>query len=260
MIKTNLAQTVDATNDSGSEYDTNIKYLLADKQILSRILKYTVEEFRDMDVQDIMDCIGEDIEIGSRPVDVGLSSIGRVRETVTEDNVPGEGIIYYDIRFTAYHKEKELKILINIEAQKQIEFFHSDFDNLKRVRSIWICMDNDATEDSIEEISFDRKTVFGNKVNSYHADLMKGIIVNIRGRKINLKEGNFSWEQKNVLQTVRRCWVLSLVLPESRRFLLTRQTSPLHRGHTIGRIVWRTVSGPTVWMTSGQGCRTAIRN
>lgn len=155
MIKTNLAQTVDATNDSGSEYDTNIKYLLADKQILSRILKYTVEEFRDMDVQDIMDCIGEDIEIGSRPVDAGLSSIGRVRETVTEDNVPGEGIIYYDIRFTAYHKEKELKILINIEAQKQIEFFHSDFDNLKRVRSIWICMDKDATEDSIEEISFD---------------------------------------------------------------------------------------------------------
>ena len=62
MIKTNLAQTVDATSDSGSAYDTNMKYLLADKQILSRILKYTVEEFWDMDIQDIMGCIGDEQE------------------------------------------------------------------------------------------------------------------------------------------------------------------------------------------------------
>ena len=41
-------------------------------------------------------------------------------------------------------------------------------------------MDSEETEDSIEEIGFDRKTVFGNKRNSYHTDLMKGIIVNIR--------------------------------------------------------------------------------
>ena len=142
-----------------------------------------------------------------------------------EDNVPGEGLIYYDIRFTAYHKEKELKILINIEAQKssdssklgyhlenriifylarmisaqkQTEFFHSDFDNLKKVRSIWICMDNDAAEDSIEEIGFDRKTVFGNKKNSYHADLMKGIIVNISSEDNN-SSGEAIKKSKNVL-------------------------------------------------------------
>ncbi len=207
MIETNLAQTVNATNDSGSAYDTNVKYLLSDKQILARILKYTIEEFQEMDIEDIMGCIGDDIEIGIRPVDAGLSNLGRVRETVTEDNVPGEGIIYYDIRFTAYIEEAEIKILVNIEAQrssdhsrlgyhlenriifylarmisaqKQTEFFHSDFDNLKKVRSIWICMDNDETEDSIEEIGLDRKTVFGNKKNPYHTDLMKGIIVNIR--------------------------------------------------------------------------------
>ena len=68
MIETNLAQTVSATNDSGSAYDTNVKYLLSDKQILSRILKYTIEEFQEMDIEDIMGCIGDDIEIGTRPV------------------------------------------------------------------------------------------------------------------------------------------------------------------------------------------------
>lgn len=41
-------------------------------------------------------------------------------------------------------------------------------------------MDNDETEDSIEKIGLDRKTVFGNKKNPYHTDLMKAIIVNIR--------------------------------------------------------------------------------
>ena len=112
MIETNLAQAVDATNDSGPAYDTNIKYLLADKQILSRILKYTMEEFEDMEIGDITGCIGDDIEIGTRPVDAGLSNLGRVKGTMTEDNVSGEGIIYYDIRFTAYHKESEMNTLI----------------------------------------------------------------------------------------------------------------------------------------------------
>ena len=227
-METNLSQSIDAANDSGSAYDANMKYLLADKQILSRILKYTVEEFQDMDIRDIIDCIGDDVEIGTKPVDAGLSNLGRVKGTVTEDNIPGEGIIYYDIRFTARYMEEEhpmdeknsmeeghsrkneIKILINIEAQrssdsgklgyhlenriifylsrmisaqKQTEFFHSDFDSLKKVRSIWICMDNDETEDSIEEISLNRKTVFGIKKTSYHNDLMKGIIVNIRNGK-----------------------------------------------------------------------------
>ena len=225
MIETNLAQTVSATNDSGSAYDTNVKYLLSDKQILSRILKYTIEEFQEMDIEDIMGCIGDDIEIGTRPVDAGLSNLGRVRETVTEDNIPGEGIIYYDIRFTAYIEEAEIKILINLEAQrssdhsklgyhlenriifylarmisaqKQTEFFHSDFDNLKKVRSIWICMDNDETEDSIEEIGLDRKMVFGNKKNPYHTDLMKGIIVNIRNGE-NDKYSDGIKKSQNVL-------------------------------------------------------------
>ena len=69
--------------------------LLADKQILARILKYSVREFQDMEIEDIMSHIGENIEIGVRPVDPGLSSLGRVRELNAEDNIPGEGKIFY---------------------------------------------------------------------------------------------------------------------------------------------------------------------
>lgn len=209
MIDTNLAQAIEAANAS-STYDTNIKFLLADKQILARILKYAVQEFKDMAVGDIMNSIGSHIDIGTHPLDAGLSNMGRVNADNTEDNIPGEGKIFFDIRFTAYHKETEMKFLINIEAQKssdpgklgyhlenriifylarmisaqkQTEFYHSDYDNLKKVRSIWICMDNSEEGDSIEEINLSRNCVFGNKMNPYNIDLIRGIVINVRSGK-----------------------------------------------------------------------------
>lgn len=81
-----------------------------------------------------------------------------------------------------YHLENRIVFYLArmISAQKQMEFFHSDFDNLKRVRSIWICMDSKETEDSIEEIGLESSMIFGNSENRHHTDLMKGIVVNIR--------------------------------------------------------------------------------
>ena len=51
MADTNLAQAVEVANDFSS-YDANINFLLADKQILARILKYAVQEFKEMAVDD----------------------------------------------------------------------------------------------------------------------------------------------------------------------------------------------------------------
>ncbi len=162
MEGTNLAQAVEVAKDAAS-YDANVKFLLADKQVLARILKYALKDFQDMGLEDIMSSIGESVEVGTKPIDAGLSNLGRVSESNTEDNIPGEGKIFYDIRFSAYKKQEEIKILINIEAQKssdphklgyhlenriifylarmvsaqkQTEFYHSDYDSLKRVRSI----------------------------------------------------------------------------------------------------------------------------
>ena len=186
MADTNLAQAVEAT-ESSTSYDTNIKFLLADKQILARILKYAVREFKDMSIEDIINSIDDDIGIGTQPLDAGLSNIGRISGANTEDNIPGEGKVFFDIRFSAYHKKTEIKFLINLEAQKsadpsklgyhlenriifylarmisaqkQTEFYHSDYDNLKKVRSIWLCLDNREDGDSIEEISQMLRTFF----------------------------------------------------------------------------------------------------
>ncbi len=254
MADTNLAQAVEAANDSSS-YDTNVKFLLADKQILARILKYAVQEFKDMSIADIMAGIGDNIDIGTKPLDSGLSNLGRVNVSNTEDNIPGEGKIFYDIRFTAYHRETEMKFLINIEAQKssdpgklgyhlenrilfylarmlsaqkQTEFYHSDYDNLKRVRSIWICMDNSEDGDSIEEINLDRKLVFGDKENSYNIDLIRGIIINIRSGK-NIKDS------RNILISMLET-LLSQVGVDEKKRILTKKYGMIMTSELEGRI------------------------
>lgn len=203
---THLSQAVVAAGSTAA-YDANVKFLLADKQILARILKYTIRECRDMSVTEIISCIDDDIEVAASALDPGMTNLGRVREDKTEDSVPGEGTIYYDIRFSAYLGQAKMKFLINLEAQKltshsalgyhlenrivyylsrmvsaqkNTEFYRTDYDGLKNVRSIWICMDSGQRGDSIEEINLERKTVYGDKDNSHRVELMQGIIVNIR--------------------------------------------------------------------------------
>lgn len=254
MADTNLAQAVEAANVSSS-YDTNIKFLLADKQILARILKYAISEFKDMAIEDIMVSIGEDIEIETRQLDAGLSNLGRVNTANTEDNIPGEGKIVFDIRFTAYHIETEMKFLINLEAQrssdpaklgyhlenrilfylarmisaqKQTEFFHSDYDNLKKVRSIWLCLSSSEYGDSIEEISLNRNTVFGSKKNKYDIDLMRGIIINVRIGK-NIKDS-----QNTLISMLEK--LLSEISVEEKKRILTEEFGMIMTTELEGRM------------------------
>lgn len=51
--ETNIAQVVDITADK-AKYDNSVKEILADKQILARILKYTLDEFKEMDIDSII--------------------------------------------------------------------------------------------------------------------------------------------------------------------------------------------------------------
>lgn len=254
MADTNLAQAVEAANEA-SAYDTNIKFLLADKQILARILKYAVREFKDMTIGDIMSSIGDDIDIGTRALDAGLSNMGRVYGSNAEDNIPGEGKIFFDIRFSAYHKATEMKFLINIEAQKssnpnklgyhlenriifylarmvsaqkQTEFYHSDYDNLKKVRSIWICMAHSGDGDSIEEISLNRNVIFGNKASSYDVDLIRGIIINVRSGK-DIKES-----QNTLISMLEK--LLSGAGADEKKRILTEEYGMIMTTELEGRI------------------------
>ena len=114
-----------------------------------------------------------------------------------------------------------------ISAQKQTEFFRSDYDNLKKVRSIWICMDN-GDDDSIEEINLSRNTVFGNKVSTHNIDLMQGIIINVRSR-------NYTRASQNPLLSMLEKLLSQTSLDEKKR-ILTEEYGMIMTTELEGRI------------------------
>lgn len=145
--------------------DAQCKKVLSQKVILAWILKHTTDEFSKFSIEEVMGCIEGEPEIGSVPVN--FSGREEIDGLSNESNIVGEGVIYYDIRFAAYvplYGEK-VKVLINVEAQKDFypgyqivtrgifydarmisaqlgkEFTPENYDELKKVFSIWICME-----------------------------------------------------------------------------------------------------------------------
>lgn len=206
--KTYLSNTITAVGDGIPSFNANALKLLADKQVLSRILKYSISEFKDMDYEEIMTCIS-DVEVQSVQVDPGLTNLGPVKGNETVDIVQNEGTIIYDIRFSARNIGNNIKILINVEAQniqemsklkyhlgnrivyylarmissqKDVEFFHSDYDNIKKVVSIWICL-CDTMSGGIETLSLRPELIYGEMSDILDIDLMKGIVIRVPREK-----------------------------------------------------------------------------
>ena len=115
-METNLSNVVEITSKV-AKYDASVKEVLADKQVLSRILKYSLEEFKDIELEDIIKSMDEPVVSGIR-MEPGQTNLSKIVKYSEEDTVPGEGKIFYDIRFAVYLGEEMIKFLINVEAQK----------------------------------------------------------------------------------------------------------------------------------------------
>ena len=68
-----------------------------------------------------------------------------------------------------------------ISAQKGTEFHKSDYDSLKKVKSIWICMN--AKNDSITKYQFKPKVIYGISDEKLTDGQIEGILVRIRNQK-----------------------------------------------------------------------------
>ena len=74
-----------------------------------------------------------------------------------------------------------------ISSQKNVEFFHSDYDSIKKVYSIWICTHAGVQNDSINELCFVQRNVYGKEQDFPQIDKMHGVIINLRSG-IGIKE------------------------------------------------------------------------
>lgn len=167
--KTAIGAALDAAG-AKAQYDGHVKRILGNRQVLARILKGASEEFQEYSPEEIVGWIEPDIEIEGTALRPGETGKGKLLITgdSTESRIPGEGTISYDIRFRVYvpgqGRREMVKLLMNVEAQKKFylkyrivtrgifygarmlseqldrEFIDSEYGKLKKVYSIWICM------------------------------------------------------------------------------------------------------------------------
>ena len=210
-IRTHLGNTIEAVDSAKTGYEKNVKEILADIQVLARIVKHTVAEADDLSISEIMSCIDcGSIRIGTVPMNPGLTNAERIDSYQTEDSIPNEGYVTYDIRFMMAVASAALEIIINIEAQrtsdfkklgyhienrivfylarlissqKGINFVKSEYDKIKKVYSIWICMDAADDEDSISSISLKSECLFGKQCDFAELDKMCGMVIRIRNNE-----------------------------------------------------------------------------
>ena len=70
QLETNIAKVVDEVSNK-AKYDNEVKKVLSDSQILSWILKYTVREFKEYSIAEIMECMEGEPEVATRNVHPG---------------------------------------------------------------------------------------------------------------------------------------------------------------------------------------------
>ena len=165
-INTPIAEDLHAAG-SNAKLDASCKRLLSEKSILAWIMKSCLEEYRDCDVKDIAErYIEGQPEVGMVPVAPDRTNAVKIRGVQNEDVSLTEGTVTYDIRFLASApvSGELIQMIVNVEAQNRFdpgyplvkrgvyycsrmisaqygaEFTHAQYQNIKKVYSIWVCM------------------------------------------------------------------------------------------------------------------------
>ena len=167
MTETNIAETIEI-NSYTAKYDESVKEMLADKQILARILKYSLEEFANEELSVIIKSMDEPV-VSQMRMEPGHANLNKIQKSTNPSKL-------------GYHIDNRAIYYLGrmISSQKEVEFQNSHYDELKAVRSIWICMDSADDEDSINRIRFTQENVFGKKMKLENIDKVQGVVIRLR--------------------------------------------------------------------------------
>jgi hypothetical protein len=170
MANTNI-KNIMLSADNETKYDQKVKKILGNKYMLSHILVNSVERLRNMKPEDVYYLIEGEPLISKVPVTPGLTNQKKPGEQIaglnTVDGENDEGFIIYDVIVYVRLPEGLAQIIVNVEgqkdeptkymilnrvifyicrlisSQKERDFTNQNFDDLKQVYSIWVCMDTE---------------------------------------------------------------------------------------------------------------------
>ncbi len=192
LDSSNSNKTLNDCSTSKSLYDNQCKEILNNKYILAWILKSVIPEYEDVSIEEISDrYIESERQIDKWVLDYSPGSV--ITGMNTESNSSSDGKRTMDIVFGAYLTKKygRKKIIVDIEPQSKYypgyslttrgvyytsrmissqygrEFTKEQYNNIKKVYSIWICTDPPkAYSNSISKIEFCKKDIIGNIIEA----------------------------------------------------------------------------------------------
>ncbi len=203
--RTTLSQSIDIVAQK-TQYDEACKKVLAEKIILAWIMKHTMKEYAEYNVQEIVEqfIIGEP-KVAETKVLPDETNTPKIAGTGVEDTTVTEGSITYDIQFRAIvpSSEEVVQMIINVEAQNDFYpgypiikrgiyycarmissqygtvFTKSHYEKIQKVYSVWICMNppkernNTITGYSLTETQYVGKV----KEKEAYYDLMNAVMI-----------------------------------------------------------------------------------
>lgn len=206
-METILAQNISVAGENAF-YDEACKKLLANKIILAWIMKSCLEEYQEIDVNEIAENYIEGepqiAQIAVHPDEMAGKGEQIIGEK-TEDSTITEGTITFDIRFHALipDTEEKVRLFINVEAQNDfypgypimkrgiyycsrlissqygVEFTNAHYERIKKVSSIWICLNPPKyRENTINRYTIQEEHLIGDvseKKENY--DLITAVII-----------------------------------------------------------------------------------
>ena len=201
MPETSLCKSIASADEQA--YDAQVKKLFSHKEILAWIMKECVEEYKDCSVDDIANKYIEGTPQIDLPVDREDADL--IQGSNTEDKTASEGTVLYDIRFSAIAPGAEneyIELIINVEAQKSddpgyslirrgiyycgrmlsaekgVYFKNSNYDQLKKVYSIWICYKSSENSNTVTRFRMTKEDMVGmTRIDQRQYDLLGGFLI-----------------------------------------------------------------------------------
>lgn len=214
-VRNSISSTMDTLEKKESK-DQSVKNIFSYKPIMGNILKYTVAEYKDCSVQEIMDCIeGDTIQTGTALVEEDMAKT--IRGEKTELSATDEDPATFDILFRSLLPKKKGNILVNLHIDFEIQKSYrpgypiikrgiyygcrklsaqldkigengKGYRYLEKVYSIWICLER-VPKKQRDTISYYKIKNYKNEgfrepvteIDSEAADLLEVVIVRLGG-------------------------------------------------------------------------------
>ena len=213
--------------DKDAQYDEKAKRLLGNKIILAHILVKTVDEFKGMNPKDVVSYIEGEPFISLVPVEPGLTNVEQEKDGQrivglnTENAEINEGLIRFDIIFYVRMKDGISQVIVNLEAQKdeptgyhilnravfyvsrlvssqkERDFVKTNYNDIRRVFSIWVCMGMD--ENSMAYVHLAKDDLLGSYPWKGRLDLLNIVLIGIANE---LPEHDEKYELHRLLSTL----------------------------------------------------------